>query len=85
MAIYTRVLKFRQLLILYCSAFYKNIENFNEELKFKIEILLYEGDFSWVDDTLINIKKTLENEDPPNSNLIVFIVFTVIPKSNVFK
>ena len=52
----------------FCSAFYKNIENFNEELKFKIELLSYEGDFSWVDDTIINIKNTLESEDAPDSD-----------------
>ena len=52
----------------FCSAFYKDIENFNEELKFKIEILTYEGDYSWVDDTIIEIKKTLDNEEAPNSN-----------------
>ena len=28
----------------------------------------YEDDYSWVDDTIIEIKKTLDNEEAPNSN-----------------
>ena len=52
----------------FCSAYYKNIENFNEELKFKIDILSYEGDYSWVDKTILNIKKTLDNDKVPDQN-----------------
>ena len=52
----------------FCSAYYKNIENFNKELKFKIDILSYEGDYSWVDKTILNIKKTLDNDKVPDQN-----------------
>ena len=52
----------------FCSAFYKDIENFNEELKFKIEILSYEGNYSWVDNTIMEIRKTLDSDEVPKSN-----------------
>jgi len=35
---------------------------------FKIDIISYDGDNSWMEDTIIKIKNTLESSDIPEGN-----------------
>ena len=52
----------------FASALYKNVEAFNKKLDFKIDIISYDGDNSWMEDTIINIKNTLELNNVPEGN-----------------
>ena len=53
---------------LFCIALYKNVPSFDQKLDFKIDIISYDGDNSWVNNTITSIKKVLEGEDIPDSN-----------------
>lgn len=53
---------------LFCNALYKGNVNFNDQLNFKIDIVSYDIDDSWVDNTIFAIKKTLEKAEPPEIN-----------------
>ena len=44
------------------------METFNKKLDFKIDIISYDGDNSWMEDTIIKIKNTLESSDIPEGN-----------------
>lgn len=52
----------------FASALYKNVEAFNKKLDFKIDIISYDGDNSWMEDTIVNIKNTLESNNVPEGN-----------------
>ena len=41
---------------------------FDQKLDFKIDIISYDGDNSWINNTITSIKKVLEGEDIPDSN-----------------
>jgi hypothetical protein len=45
-----------------------NAENFSEQLKFKVKIIPYTGSDAWVENTLLEIKKCLMSERPPEAN-----------------
>ena len=52
----------------FASALYKNVEAFDKKLDFKIDIISYDGDHSWMENTIVNIKKTLDSNDIPEGN-----------------
>ena len=52
----------------FASALYKNVEAFNKKLDFKIDNISHDGDHSWMDNTIIKIKETLESNDIPEGN-----------------
>lgn len=45
----------------------KNREKFDGRLEFELSILPYQGDSSWVEPTIFEIKKCLDSEKPPKS------------------
>ena len=53
---------------LFCSALYKNIESFDDKIEFKIDIIPYEMDSSWVEGVILDIKKILDNKVIPKQN-----------------
>ena len=53
----------------FASALHKNVEAFNKKLDFKIDIIFYDGDHSWMDNTIIKIKETLESNIPEEIKL----------------
>ncbi len=53
---------------LFCSALYKGVSEFDEKLNFKIDIVAYEGDDAWVENTVNEIKDVLDRDTIPNSN-----------------
>ncbi len=53
---------------LFCSALYKGKESFDNRLDFKIDIIKYQTNDSWVDDTIKSAKKTLDLNEPPEVN-----------------
>jgi len=50
----------------YCNGI-KNKDKFNEVLEFKVSILHYQGNDSWVEDVLKEIYSTLKTDEIPNS------------------
>ena len=48
----------------YCSAI-SDKDDFREMLEFKTDLLIYEGNDTWVESTLFSIRKCLEQESPP--------------------
>ena len=54
---------------LFCSALYKSVGSFNNKLEFKINIVSYELDDTWVDKTLVNLKKVLDADKLPDKSL----------------
>jgi hypothetical protein len=53
---------------LFCSALYQGVSEFKDNLQFKINIVPYQGNYSWVEETIRNIKNVLDSEEIPNSN-----------------
>ena len=51
----------------YCNGIKENVL-FNNELKFKVKILPYKGDDSWLDNTVENIFEVLNSEEIPESS-----------------
>ena len=51
----------------YCNGIKENVL-FNNELKFKVKILPYKGDDSWLDNTVKNIFEVLNSEEIPESS-----------------
>tara|TARA_A100001015_G_scaffold254169_1_gene294831 strand:+ start:1980 stop:2729 length:750 start_codon:yes stop_codon:yes gene_type:complete len=47
----------------------KNEDSFNENLKFKVELIRYPINLKWIDGTLNRIKQTLSDNNPPNYSL----------------
>jgi len=45
----------------------RNREKFDGRLEFKLSIIPYEGDASWVEGTIVEIKKCLESDELPES------------------
>ena len=54
---------------LFCSGIYHNIDEFNEKMHFRIKIVPHEGEDTWVDETIINIKDILDSEEIPDSSV----------------
>ena len=46
----------------------KSAESFDSKLEFDMTIIPYEGDDSWVEGSLMNIKKTLDSEEIPKAS-----------------
>ncbi len=46
----------------------KNLEKFDEKLEFKMSIVPCQGDTSWIEPTLLRIKKTLLKDTLPNAD-----------------
>ena len=53
---------------LFCSALYHDVREFKDKLHFVPSIVPYEGDDSWIDQTIIGIKNVLDGEQIPDSN-----------------
>ena len=51
----------------YCNGVKENVM-FNNELKFNVKLLPYEGDDSWIDKTVKEIYKVLNSDDIPEPN-----------------
>ena len=51
----------------YCNGI-KNKDTFNKVLEFNVKIIHYEGDDSWVEQTLLDIKKVFNEETLPEKN-----------------
>jgi len=51
----------------YCNG-RKDLEGFNNHLEFIVRMLPYEGDCSWIDETLLRIKSCLDNNSTPRSS-----------------
>ena len=41
-----------------------DLDGFYDKLEFKTKVIAYDGDSSWVDDTILNIKRCLESDMP---------------------
>ena len=52
---------------IYCNGI-KDKDAFNEVLEFDVKVLHYEGDDTWVESTILDIAKTIKNQDIPNSS-----------------
>ena len=50
---------------MYCNGD-KSKPSFNNKVEFKVSILKYIGDDSWVDEVLYNIKELLDQNEIPN-------------------
>jgi len=46
----------------------KNRDKFDARLEFELQIISHKGDTSWIEPTVVEIKKTLESEAIPESN-----------------
>jgi hypothetical protein len=46
----------------------KRFEKFNEKLNFKITLIPYEADVSWIPNMIKKMKKTLDSEETPEFN-----------------
>lgn len=46
----------------------KSKKSFDNKLEFETTLLSYEGDTSWIEDTLFKIKETLDSKEIPQSN-----------------
>ncbi|MEL0255534.1 MAG: PD-(D/E)XK nuclease family protein, partial [Burkholderiaceae bacterium] len=51
----------------YCNGI-KNKESFEEVLEFKVKVLHYEGNDSWVEEVLLKIKTIIDSEIIPTSS-----------------
>jgi hypothetical protein len=50
-----------------CNAI-KTLDSFEAKLQFDLTLIPYKTDTSWVDNKIIDMKKTLESEDVPEIN-----------------
>lgn len=46
----------------------KNKESFDGKLEFDLSVIPYDGDSSWIEDTIFRIKETLDKEELPESS-----------------
>ena len=53
---------------LFCSALYKSVVSFSNKLEFRVNIVSYDLDDTWVDNTLVNLKKVLDTDELPEKN-----------------
>ena len=53
---------------LFCSALYKNLSSFDNKLDFKIDIISYKMNNSWINSIIMEIKNTLECSEVPAQN-----------------
>ena len=51
----------------YCNGI-KNKESFDEVLEFRVKVLHYEGNDSWVEEVLLQIKTIIDSEIIPSSS-----------------
>ena len=51
----------------YCNGI-KNKESFDEVLEFKVKVLHYEGNDSWVEPTILEIKEIINNDKTPDAD-----------------
>lgn len=46
-----------------------DVEDFDEKLEFDVKVIPYEGDDSWVEKALIDVRKCLESEELPQASM----------------